>query len=111
MSLTGAAFCRMCSLSLPSPGVPVRTPRRLCACLPETAASPGAPGGGGQPNVTWSLYRVRRGGEEEASGGVEKDGDGGLDETKVKDRDDESDNFDDVRFICTKEASLLTGLT
>ncbi|KAK2857008.1 hypothetical protein Q5P01_005743 [Channa striata] len=48
--------------------VPIRTPRRPCACLPKTSASPGPPRGRGQPNVTWTLYRVVRGGQEEASG-------------------------------------------
>lgn len=79
VSLTGCAFCHVCSLSLPGPGVPIRTPRRLCACLPKTTASPGPPGGRGQPNVTWTLYR-----EEDRKRRVEKDGDGGLNETKVK---------------------------
>ncbi|XP_067439857.1 coiled-coil domain-containing protein 28A isoform X2 [Thunnus thynnus] len=43
------------------PGVPVRTPRRPCARLPKTSASPGPPRGKGQPNVTWTLYRVLTG--------------------------------------------------
>ncbi|XP_044201204.1 coiled-coil domain-containing protein 28A isoform X6 [Thunnus albacares] len=42
-------------------GVPVRTPRRPCARLPKTSASPGPPRGKGQPNVTWTLYRVLTG--------------------------------------------------
>ena len=66
--LTAGAFYDVYSLSLPSPGVPVRTPRRPCARLPKTSASPGPPRGRGQPNVTWTLYRVVRGGQEEASG-------------------------------------------
>lgn len=33
-----------------------------------------------------------RGGQEEASGGAEEDGDGGFNETKVKDGDEESDD-------------------
>lgn len=69
VSLTGCAFCHVCSLSLPGPGVPIRTPRHLCACLPKTTASPGPPRGRGQPNVTWTLYRVMRGRQEEASRG------------------------------------------
>lgn len=68
MFLTAGAFYDVYSLSLPSPGVPVRTPRRPCARLPKTSASPGPPRGRGQPNVTWTLYRVVRGGQEEASG-------------------------------------------
>lgn len=76
----------MCTFffSLPSPGVPVRTPRRPCARLPKTSASPGPPRGRGQPNVTWTLYRVVSGGQEEARG--EEGGDGELNErgTKVK---------------------------
>lgn len=74
--LTAGAFYDVYSFSLPRPGVPVRTPRRPCACLPKTSASPGPPRGRGQPNVTWTLYRVVRGGR----------GEGGLTEreTKVK---------------------------
>lgn len=87
MFLTAGAFYDVYSFSLPSPGVPVRTPRRPCACLPKTSASPGPPRGRGQPNVTWTLYRVVRGGQEEASGrGGEEGGHGELNEreTKVK---------------------------
>lgn len=58
------------------------------------------PGGPGQPNVTWSLYRVLRGGQEKErrSGG----GDGM--------RDEESEDLDNIRFLWTKEASLLTDI-
>ncbi|KAK2917484.1 hypothetical protein Q8A73_004230 [Channa argus] len=48
--------------------VPIRTPRRPCASLPKTSASPGPPRGRGQPNVTWTRYRVVRGEQEKASG-------------------------------------------
>lgn len=60
--VTAGEFYDVYSLSLPGPGVPVRTPRRPCARLPKTSASPGPPRGRGQPNVTWTLYRVVRGG-------------------------------------------------
>lgn len=49
-----------------------------------------------------------RGGQEEAGGGAEEDGDGGLNETEVQDGDQVSDAFH-TRFLWTKEASLLTG--
>lgn len=77
--LTAGAFYDVYSFSLPSPGVPVRTPRRPCARLPKTSASPGPPRGRGQPNVTWTLYRVVRGGQEEANGRRgEEGGEGGI---------------------------------
>ena len=69
-------FYDVCFFSLPGPGAPVRTPRRPCACLPKTSASPGPPRGRGQPNVIWSLYRVVSGGQEEADG-MEEGGEGG----------------------------------
>lgn len=69
MFLTAGAFYDVYFFSLRRPGVPVRTPRLPCARLPKTSASPGPPRGRGQPNVTWTLYRVVRGGQEEAGGG------------------------------------------
>lgn len=92
MFLTAGAFYDVYFFSLPGPGVPVRTPRRPCARLPKTSASPGPPRGRGQPNVTWTLYRVVRGGQEEANGrrgegrgGRRRGGgDGELNEREVK---------------------------
>lgn len=79
MFLTAGAFYDVYFFSLPGPGVPVRTPRRPCARLPKTSASPGPPRGRGQPNVTWTIYRVVSGGQEEAKGregeGKEETGD------------------------------------
>lgn len=95
---TAAAFYDVYSLSLPCPGVPVRTLRRPCACLPKTSASPGPPGGGGQPNVTWSLYRAARGGQEEANEGG---GDGELNGTKLKKR------YEDMRSLIIDSLSAL----
>ncbi|KAG7234566.1 hypothetical protein INR49_004468 [Caranx melampygus] len=64
---TGSGGSGLCSRNSDG-GAPVRTPRLPCARLPKTSASPGPPRGRGQPNVTWTLYRVVMGGQEEGNG-------------------------------------------
>lgn len=58
-----------------------------CACLPKTSASPGPPQGGGQPNVTWTLYRAAADGRGWAVHGVDERRNGSEvreNETEVK---------------------------
>lgn len=84
------AFYDVCSPSLPGPGVPVRTPRRPCARLPKTSASPGPPRRQGTAKCHLDPLQSgerRTGGG--GGGGQREGGDGELNEreTKVKEGD------------------------